>query len=95
MDREGQFADRGNQYKIEIYYNTNLEKKQAKSLLKKINQKEIYEEKLDIPILPYKSFFAEEYHQDFYKKEPIRYKAYEKASGRQKFIKKYLESFNK
>ena len=39
MDKDGQFADRGNQYKIEIYYNTNLEKKWPKNLLKKLTKK--------------------------------------------------------
>ena len=32
-------------------------------------------------------FCGEEYHQDFYKKEPLRYKIYEKASGRENLLK--------
>ena len=41
---------------------------------------------IKVPVIPLISFFAaEKYHQDYFKKNPVRYKAYEKASGRQKF----------
>jgi len=96
MDLKGQFNDRGNQYKIEIYFENELQKKTSIQILELINQKKIYEKNISVPVVKFKSFYpAEEYHQDFYKKRPQHYKAYEKGSGRKKFLNKYIERFNK
>ncbi len=96
MDLSGQFSDRGNHYKIEIYYQSTSEKKQIESIINEINQRNIYPEIIKIPIKKYKSFFpAEKYHQDYFIKNPTKYKMYKKFSGRSKFLKQYIKRFNK
>lgn len=95
MDLSGQFADRGDQYKIEIYFNNEYEKNIATNVQKIINQKKIYEIEIKIPVVKFMSFYpAEDYHQDYYIKNPNHYKRYERASGRIEFINKYINNFN-
>lgn len=78
-DTTGSFVDRGPQYTSAIYYANDEEKKIAQEEAKG----------LPIPILPRPTFYpAEEYHQDYYKKNPVRYTYYRNASGRNEYIKK-------
>lgn len=78
-DTTGSFVDRGVQYSSAIYFENTEEESIAKDVAKG----------LPIPILPRPEFYpAEEYHQDFYKKSPVRYTYYRNASGRNEYIKK-------
>ena len=89
-DGQGSFGDRGKQYSPAIYYETEQEKESAKQVLKEIEQSSVLKEKLQVPVLEKQKFWpAEEYHQDYYQKNSIRYKVYRKASGRDSFIKKH------
>jgi peptide methionine sulfoxide reductase msrA/msrB len=86
-DDGGQFVDRGFQYTTAIFYGSSQEKIIAERL------REELEGKLGKPIVtrivPLEEFFeAEEYHQDYYKKNPVRYNLYRKGSGRDQTTEK-------
>ena len=92
-DAYGQFADQGYQYTTAIYY-TNDEQKLAieKSKLETQdyidNNPKFLTKKIVTEILPYNNFYpAEEYHQDYKDKNPVRYELYRDGSGRNDFIK--------
>ncbi len=86
-DAGGQFVDRGKQYTTGIYYK-NKEQKQAAERSKKMLEKEKrFSKKIVTKIVPAGQFYpAEEYHQDFFKKNYIRYRVYRAGSGRDEFI---------
>ncbi|MSU26200.1 MAG: peptide-methionine (R)-S-oxide reductase [Candidatus Levybacteria bacterium] len=89
-DGNGSFNDRGQEYASAVYYETNDEKKQAEKIIKEIDSRKIYKKLLELVILPRDKFWlAEDYHQDYYKKNTIKYLYYRQASGRDSFIKKY------
>ncbi|EKE21694.1 MAG: hypothetical protein ACD_7C00154G0013 [uncultured bacterium] len=89
-DANGSFGDRGVQYSPAIYYENKEEKNIAQAVIDEIDAKKIYDKPLDVEILPRKKFWAaEEYHQDYYKKNNVRYKLYRSASGRNSFIEKH------
>lgn len=89
-DAGGSFGDRGSAYAPAIYYTNEAEKKEAERVIAEVNEKGVYEKPLAVQVLPRTEFFsAEEYHQDYYKKNPIRYNFYRTASGRDAFIKKH------
>lgn len=80
--KDQQFCDHGNQYRSAIFYGNNAQKKSAEeskqAFLVTKRFKEIYTE-----IAPAAQFYpAEEYHQDYHKKNPIRYKFYRTSCGR-------------
>lgn len=80
--KDRQFCDVGNQYRSAIFYDNDAQRAAAEAsktaLLKSGQFKQIYTE-----ILPAKQFYvAEEYHQDYYKKNPIRYRFYRANCGR-------------
>ncbi len=86
-DDGGQFNDRGYVYSTAIYYNNENEKEIAENSKKKLQESGRFQEDIVTLIEPAKSFYdAEEYHQDYYKKNPIRYKFYTKGSGRKEYI---------
>ncbi|MBU0570693.1 MAG: peptide-methionine (S)-S-oxide reductase MsrA [Candidatus Omnitrophica bacterium] len=87
-DDLGQFADKGTQYKTAILYH-NLEQKQmAEASKKEIEESGQFDKTIATKILKASTFYnAEEYHQNYYKKCPIKYNAYKKGSGRDDFIK--------
>jgi len=89
-DGDGQFADRGSQYHTAIFYANEAEKKTAEASLKKLSEGEVYKgRKILTQILPAKVFFpAEDYHQDYAKKNPLRYNAYKAGSGRAGYLEK-------
>ena len=83
-DGDGQFFDRGFSYTPAIFY-LNDEQKVA-ALKSKQEVSKHFKKPITTAILPYTTFYeAEEYHQDFYKKSPKRYKDYTDASGREEY----------
>ena len=88
-DPGGQFVDRGQQYTTAIYYHNDKQKELAETSFKKLNQSGRYDQSMVTPIKKASTFYpAEEYHQDYYKKNPIRYKYYRYNSGRDRYLKK-------
>lgn len=84
-----QFADIGPQYQTAIFYKNNDEKKIAEISKQKLWDSKKFEKPIATQILPFTTFFpAEEYHQDYYKKNSLHYKSYKKWSGRADFIEK-------
>lgn len=95
-DAKGQFVDRGTQYRPAIFYQNDEQKRLAEAAKAKLQASGIYDKPVVIEIVPLKHFYAaEEYHQDYYKKNPIRYKFYTYNSGRYQFIEKvYGEDYH-
>ena len=86
-DSGGQFYDRGSQYETVIFYNNETQKEVAKNSKQLLNKSGIFKKPIVTEISKFTTFYpAEKYHQDYYKKNPIRYEAYRKASGRDNFI---------
>lgn len=86
-DNKGQFVDRGKQYRPAIFYQNPEQKRLAEAAKKELQASGIYDNPVVIEITPLKTFYpAEEYHQDYYKKNPVRYKFYTFNSGRYQFI---------
>ena len=83
-DSGGQFFDRGFSYTTAIFY---LDPKQKQAAIKsKRNFQRHFKKPIATAILPYTTFYeAEQYHQDFYRKSPGRYKDYVNASGREEY----------
>lgn len=94
-DADGSFHDRGAQYSPAIYYENDEERMIAEAIVRKADEAKIFDKPLTIVVLPRTRFWlAEEYHQDYYKKNPIRYNGYRTASGRNVFIERYRDKFN-
>jgi len=88
-DGEGQFVDRGDSYVTGIFVHNEEQKKQARESKRKLENSKRYDRKIVTPIIQATKFYpAEDYHQDYYKKNPIRYKYYRYRSGRDEFIEK-------
>lgn len=85
-DPDGQFADRGFHYTTAIYYSNDEEKSIAEQSKKTLSDSWKFDEEIVTSILPAVPFYdAEEYHQDYAKKQTLKYKTYEKGSGRADF----------
>ncbi|MGE5195813.1 MAG: peptide-methionine (S)-S-oxide reductase MsrA [Anaerolineae bacterium] len=84
---DGQFCDQGLQYRPIIFYHNQQQELAAQESKKKL----IADQKINpilVEILPAKTFYpAEDYHQDYYKKNPIRYKFYRYRCGRDQRLK--------
>jgi len=83
-----QFCDRGSQYRSAIFYHDAGQERLAKASKAKLEQEKKFREPVVTPIVPAAVFYpAEEYHQDYYKKNPIRYKGYRFNCGRDNRLK--------
>jgi peptide methionine sulfoxide reductase msrA/msrB len=88
-DSGWQYVDRGFQYTSAIFYSNTKEKQIAEESKKNISQNWIFNKDIVTPIIPFTSFYAaEEYHQDYYKVNPVRYNVYTNGSGRKQFLEK-------
>ncbi|MQS76070.1 peptide-methionine (S)-S-oxide reductase MsrA [Companilactobacillus halodurans] len=88
-DATGQFQDRGDSYRPVIYYANDEQKEIAETSKKTLAESGEFDDPIVTQILPAKTFYdAEDYHQDFYKKNPLRYQM-EEMGGRGDFIKKH------
>jgi len=88
-DERGQFADKGKQYQTVIFYTNREQKVLAKESKKALDDSGKFKKPVATKIKAAKEFFkAEDYHQDYFKKNAIRYQLYKKGSGREDYIKK-------
>ncbi len=80
-----QFCDRGTQYRSGIYYRDTVQEQAAKQSLQQLQQNKPFEGEITTEIVAATKFYpAEEYHQDYYIKNPLRYKYYRYSCGRDK-----------
>ncbi len=87
-DTGGQFADRGRQYTTAIYYHTEEQRLAAENSREILEASGKFDEEIATVVEPFTHFFeAEDEHQGFYKKNPVRYKMYARGSGRSAYIK--------
>ncbi|MCG6527945.1 peptide-methionine (S)-S-oxide reductase MsrA, partial [Vibrio parahaemolyticus] len=87
-DAFGQFADRGDSYRPVIYYNSEEQRKIAEASKAALQASGRFTDPIVTTIEPAEPFYpAEDYHQDFYKKNTAHYNAYREGSGRAGFIR--------
>ncbi|MEQ7139818.1 peptide-methionine (S)-S-oxide reductase MsrA [Enterococcus casseliflavus] len=87
-DAFGQFADRGDSYRPVIFYNSEEQKAIAEKSKAQLQASGRFDRPIVTKIEPAKPFYpAEDYHQDFYKKNAAHYNAYSEGSGRAGFIR--------
>ncbi len=92
-DLSGSFVDRGSQYSFAIFFWNDTQKKEALKTIETINRSKVFNDPVATKVLKFKKFYdAEVYHQDYHKKNPLRYKFYRAGSGRDRFIKKNWEN---
>ena len=88
-DSNGQFVDRGSQYRSAIFYHNHEQKGLAEKSKEELDESGKFGKPIVTEIIMASAFYkAEEYHQDYYKKNPIRYKFYRYNSGRDQYLKK-------
>jgi len=86
-DAGGQFADRGSQYHTAIYFHNDGQRQLAEKSKTELDRSGKFSRPVVTAILPAAEFYpAEEYHQDYDRKNPDRYKRYKSGSGREQFI---------
>jgi peptide methionine sulfoxide reductase msrA/msrB len=89
-DGEGSFVDRGSQYRPGVYYNNDEEKKAVEASIAKYEASGRYDKPFAVEVASLGVFYpAENYHQDYYKKNPVRYKYYRYGSGRDQYLEKF------
>lgn len=89
-DEGGQFHDRGESYRTAIFYHNDKQLEEAEQSKQELANSGRFDKPIVTPILPATTFYAaEEYHQDYHKKNPAHYKRYRKGSGREDFIENH------
>ncbi|PWK14861.1 peptide-methionine (S)-S-oxide reductase MsrA [Tumebacillus permanentifrigoris] len=86
-DAGGQFFDRGASYRTAIFTHSEEQQRLAEESKRELAASGRFDKPIATEIVPAGTFYpAEEYHQDFHKKSPARYKSYRQGSGRDAFI---------
>lgn len=89
-DAGGQFVDRGPQYASAIFYHNDNQKELAHISKTELEKSGRFSKPIVTPITKFQNFYAaEEYHQNYHEKNPIRYWWYRMLSGRDNFLKKH------
>ncbi|MCX8117652.1 MAG: peptide-methionine (S)-S-oxide reductase MsrA [Desulfobacterota bacterium] len=87
-DAEGQFVDRGPQYRTAIFYHDEEQRQRAEKSKEELGRSGRFKKPIVTSIRPYRNFYeAEAYHQDYFKKEPLKYHFYRMGSGRDHFLR--------
>ncbi len=82
-DAGGQFCDRGDSYRTAVFFHDPGQKRAATATKKAIDDSGVLKGSIVTPILMAKSFYpAEDYHQEYYVKDPLRYRFYRFGCGR-------------
>ncbi|GAB4551486.1 MAG: hypothetical protein Tsb0017_01330 [Geothermobacteraceae bacterium] len=88
-DAGGQFVDRGSQYRSAIFYHNEEQRRLAEESKRKLAQSGRFDKPIVTEIVPASTFYpAEDYHQDYSSKNPLRYWFYRSGSGRDQFLEK-------
>ena len=83
LDDEGQFCDRGYHYTTAIFVKNDAQREAAERSKQALIESGRFQEDIVTPIRDAKPFYlAEEYHQDYYQKRPVRYRFYRASCGR-------------
>ncbi|MGE5253934.1 MAG: peptide-methionine (S)-S-oxide reductase MsrA [Planctomycetaceae bacterium] len=86
-DGGGQFVDRGSQYRSVIFYQDEEQMRLAQKSKEALDHSGRFKKPVVTEIVKFTNFYpAEEYHQDYYKKNPLRYRYYRYGSGRDQFL---------
>ncbi|MZP30681.1 peptide-methionine (R)-S-oxide reductase MsrB [Heliobacterium undosum] len=94
-DPGGQFHDRGSSYRTAIFVHSEAQREKAEASKRALEAKGIFDKPVVTPILPAGPFYpAEAYHQDYHKKNPVRYGLYRLGSGRDAFIARHWKKHN-
>lgn len=89
-DEDGQFFDRGSSYRTAIFYHNENQRKAAEASKKELAESGKFDKPIATLILPASTFYpAEDYHQNYHKKNRIHYNQYRIGSGRAAFIEKH------
>ncbi|EOS58050.1 MULTISPECIES: peptide-methionine (R)-S-oxide reductase MsrB [Paenibacillus] len=89
-DAGGQFHDRGDSYRTAIFYHDEQQRQEAEASKQELAQSGRFDKPIVTPILPAAPFYpAEEYHQQYHKKNPGHYRLYRKGSGREDFLERH------
>jgi peptide-methionine (S)-S-oxide reductase len=88
LDGTGQFCDKGDQYRSAIFFHDEAQKRAAETSKKALAASERLPAPIVTEILPATAFYAaEDYHQDYYLNNPVRYRYYRFACGRDARLK--------
>jgi peptide-methionine (S)-S-oxide reductase len=83
LTADAQFCDHGNQYRSAVFYHDETQKRLAAASKEALGKSKRFDKPIVTEITAASEFYpAEEYHQDYYKKNPIRYKFYRSNCGR-------------
>ncbi len=84
LDDEGQFCDRGRQYRPEIFYHNAEQRRLAEASKQALIESNRFDQPIVVPVTPLDDSFypAKEYHQNFYETNPERYYTYRRGCGR-------------
>jgi peptide-methionine (S)-S-oxide reductase len=86
--RDRQFCDIGSQYRTAIFYHTDEQRRLAEVSKRMLAKAKPFKDDIVTPVVPAGEFWrAEDYHQDFYVKNPVRYKFYRTGCGRDARLK--------
>jgi peptide-methionine (S)-S-oxide reductase len=87
-DRGGQFCDRGSQYRPSIFVHDDEQRRLAEASKAAVEKTKPFQEPVVVDIVPATAFWpAEEYHQHYHTKNPIRYAYYRRGCGRDARLK--------
>ena len=88
LSQDGQFCDRGDQYRSGIYTYTTEQNRSARASFAELGRNPLFKGKITTEVKAATRFYpAEEYHQNFYLKKPGHYKRYRKGCGRDQRLK--------
>jgi len=95
-DAGGQFVDRGSQYRSGVFYLNEDQRMIAEKSKQKLAETGPFDKPIVTEIVKAGKFYpAEDYHQDYYSKNPLRYYFYTNGSGRKEFTEKYWGKMDK
>lgn len=87
LDPDGQFVDKGSQYRTAVFYHSPEQKQAAEQVIKELMVARRFS-RIETKLIPYSTFYpAEEWHQCFFKKNRAHYERYKKGSGREERLK--------
>ena len=90
---DGQFCDSGSQYRPALFYLDARQKMQIETSLIRVRENKPFADPIRVAVLPATEFYpAEDYHQDYYIKNPFRYKFYRYACGRDQRLQELWKS---